>query len=34
MLVLSSLCAYTLFFNKNVLYKNIEAEIGEILRIF
>ena len=25
---------YTLFFYKNILYKNIEAEICEILRIF
>ena len=24
----------TLFFYKNIFYKNIEAEIGEILRIF
>ena len=24
----------TLFFNKNIFYKNIEAEICEILRIF
>ena len=26
--------AYTLFFCKNTFYKNIEAEIFEILRIF
>ena len=25
---------YTLFFYKNIFYKNIEAEICEILRIF
>ena len=25
---------YTLFFYKNIFYKNIEAEIYEILRIF
>ena len=27
-------CTYTLFFYKNIFYKNIEAEIYEILRIF
>ena len=26
--------AYTLFFYKNIFYKNIEAETCEILRIF
>ena len=34
-LVLMQLCLlYTLFLYKNTFYKNIEAEICEILRIF
>ena len=33
-IVLRGLSWYTLFFNKNMFYKNIEAEICKILRIF
>ena len=29
-----NLPVYTLFFNKNIFYKNIEAENCEIVRIF
>ena len=31
---INELYGYTLFFYKNIYYKNIEAEICEILRIF